>query len=445
MAQQQLPGFDLNPMTALGPNDPDDGDEGRQRRGLAIAALVRIEKNRLGYKVPSQSGRGSYIVNTDGEPFCTCPDFEKRRRPCKHIAAIEYVIQREEREDGTTIETRAARVTYSQDWPAYNAAQEHEQEHFTHLLRDLCDTIALPPTKTTGRPRLPLPDAVFAAGLKVYGTQSTRRAMTDMRNAQSAGLLCKTPSTATIWRCMEDPDLAPTLRGLIELSASPLASVEDSFAIDSTGFASSIYHRWFDHKWNKTIKESQWIKAHAMCGVQTNIITAADATANKSADLPYLPPFTETTAQRFTVNEVSADKAYLGRKSLHAVDAVGGTAFIPFKTNSKAITHHRRDTLWERAYHFYNLHREEFLAHYHKRSNVETTFFMVKSKFGASVRSKMPAAQINEVLLKFLCHNIVVLVQSAYELGVQPIFTVGGLSATKPLPAATKLTWNRGF
>ena len=59
----------------------DDGDEGRQRRGMAIAALVPVEKNRLGYKVPSQSGNGSYVVNTDSDPFCTYPDFEKRQQP----------------------------------------------------------------------------------------------------------------------------------------------------------------------------------------------------------------------------------------------------------------------------------------------------------------------------------------------------------------------------
>ena len=36
-------------MAALGPDDPDDGDLGRQRRGLAIAALVQHqeEQNRL--------------------------------------------------------------------------------------------------------------------------------------------------------------------------------------------------------------------------------------------------------------------------------------------------------------------------------------------------------------------------------------------------------------
>ena len=103
----------------------DDGDEGRQRRGLAIAATCKIEHTPVGYKVRSQSGNGSYVVNTGGEPFCTCLDFEKRQQPCKHVYAVEFLIRREEL-DGATIETQAMRVTYGQDWPAYNAAQIHE-------------------------------------------------------------------------------------------------------------------------------------------------------------------------------------------------------------------------------------------------------------------------------------------------------------------------------
>lgn len=59
----------------------DDGDTGRRQRGLAIAAISRIERNRLGWKIPSQSSNGLYIVNLEGEPFCTCPDFESRQRP----------------------------------------------------------------------------------------------------------------------------------------------------------------------------------------------------------------------------------------------------------------------------------------------------------------------------------------------------------------------------
>lgn len=115
--------------------------DARQERGLVIATTSKIGKNKLGWKVPSQSGNGTYIVNLDhGEPFCTCPDFEKGHK-CKHIYAVEYVVQRETKPDGTTVVTQAMRVTYSQEWPAYNAAQTHEQEKFVALLRDLCNGV----------------------------------------------------------------------------------------------------------------------------------------------------------------------------------------------------------------------------------------------------------------------------------------------------------------
>jgi hypothetical protein len=47
---------------------------------------------------------------------------------------------------------------------------------------------------------------------------------------------------------------------------------------------------------------------------------------------------------------------------------------------------------------------------------------MIKSKFGDSVRSKTEVAQVNEVLLKVLCHNICVVIQEMFELGIEPEF-----------------------
>ena len=64
-------------------------------------------------------------------------------------------------------------------------------------------------------------------------------------------------------------------------------------------------------------------------------------------------------------------------------------------------------------------------------SNAETTFSMIKGKFGGSVRSKSPIAQVNEVLCKVLCHNICVLIQSIYELGIEPTFWAESLVAQK--------------
>jgi hypothetical protein len=47
---------------------------------------------------------------------------------------------------------------------------------------------------------------------------------------------------------------------------------------------------------------------------------------------------------------------------------------------------------------------------------------MIKAKFDAHVRSKTTAAQVNEVLCKVLAHNLCCLVQSMYELGIEPEF-----------------------
>ncbi len=67
-----------------------------QERGLAIANSNTVEKNKLGWKVPSQSGNGTYIVNLDdGEPFCTCQHFETTHKKCQHIYAVEFIVQRE--------------------------------------------------------------------------------------------------------------------------------------------------------------------------------------------------------------------------------------------------------------------------------------------------------------------------------------------------------------
>lgn len=71
---------------------------------------------------------------------------------------------------------------------------------------------------------------------------------------------------------------------------------------------------------------------------------------------------------------------------------------------------------------FYTLNRAEFLAHYHKRSNVETTFHMIKAKFGQRLRSRTLTAQINEALCKVLCHNLCRVIQSVHELGIETNF-----------------------
>jgi transposase len=291
------------------------------------------------------------------------------------------------------------------------------------LLSELCQEIDEPAYKF-GRPSLHLSDMIFGSALKVYTTFSLRRFMTDMRIASDKGHIGKICSYSSISNYMRDESLTPILMNLITLSAMPLRSVETKFAIDSSGFRTSKFTEYFKIKYN-AVKEHHWVKAHICTGVKTNIITAVEVDAeegNFCPDSPQFIPLAKATYESgFTMSEVSADKAYLSRDNMDYADSIGAIPYIPFKRNMvgkpKGHSH-----VWRKMFNYFVYNRDDFLAHYHARSNVESTFNMVKSKFDDLIRSKDKVSQKNEMLLKVLCHNIVILIHEMNELGVEPNF-----------------------
>ena len=54
--------------------------------------------------------------------------------------------------------------------------------------------------------------------------------------------------------------------------------------------------------------------------------------------------------------------------------------------------------------------------------NVETVFAMIKAKFGGSVLSRNPVAQINEVLAKCVAHNLCCVVKAIFTADLAPTF-----------------------
>src|SRR5579875_312990 len=305
--------------------------DNRELKGMQIAAAMPLRRDAKGWIVPSQSGPGTYTVSPhptttykvaqglvppplpDVQPWsCTCPDFELRNRPCKHVIAVTYVIRRQSTELDGAVVTEEVRVTYTQDWTAYNAAQCHEKELLLPMLADLCSTIPNPPRVGRGRPRLPRSDMAFAAISKVYAGLSARRFDTDVREAAAKGLTDVAPHYNSVLAYLADPEMTPALEQLVTLSALPLAGVEQDFAMDSTGFSTCNYVRWFDHKWGREQKRQDWVKLHATTGVLTNVITTAVVTPHVgegTSDSKQFPALLAGTAQHFTMREVSADKA----------------------------------------------------------------------------------------------------------------------------------------
>ncbi|MSQ28262.1 MAG: IS4/IS5 family transposase, partial [Dehalococcoidia bacterium] len=204
----------------------------------------------------------------------------------------------------------------------------------------------------------------------------------------------------------------PSLRRCCS-SPGRVRSFFDRSPISTTSDASSKEHQ-----------EREWVKAHLMCGVSTHIVTSVEVTPTHAADAPMLPSLLKETARNFRVDEVSADKAYSSKRNLRAIADEGAMPYIPFKRGTMALTKKvaKQDALWQRLWGFYTYNQAVFMEHHHKRSNVETTFSMIKAKFGDTLRSRSATAQINEVLCKVLCHNICVLTQSIFELKLEPTF-----------------------
>jgi transposase len=312
----------------------------------------------------------------------------------------------------------------SYNWTAYNAAQSEEKARFVELLADLRRTVEQP-EQDMGRPRLPLADMLFAAAYKVYVGFSARRFTSDLKDAQVRGLIGKAAHFNSVNRYMANPELTEALKHLITVSSLPLKTAESDFAVDSSGFSTSRFVRWYNKKYGREVDNRVWVKVHLMCGVHTKIVSSVEVSGWTVHDTNYFVPLLERTAEHFDLGDVLADKAYLSRKNFKAVEELGGTPFVPFKKNTLEPTT-EEEPIWARMYYYFMYNRLNFMEHYHMRSNIESAFSMIKGKFGDALKSKSDTGQVNEALCKVLCHNICYLVQAIHELGIEPTFGSGG-------------------
>jgi hypothetical protein len=246
-------------------------------------------------------------------------------------------MKREYHSDGTVTDTKSItfteKVTYKQDWTAYNRAQSIEKDRFQELLFDLCSGIQEPERTGVGRKPHTVKDMLFASVFKVYSTFSARRFSSDLRTAHERGHLSRPVPGVKTTASMENPALTPILKQLIVRSSLPLKAVETDVAIDSSGFSTCKFERWFDIKYGCTRQKHVWVKVHIACGVKTNVVTAVRILDKDAGDSPQFVPLVKDTARNFSIGEVSADKAYASLENFEAVADCGGTGFLAFKSS----------------------------------------------------------------------------------------------------------------
>jgi len=403
----------------------------RAQRGRAIVLTKGSEIRQIvadKYLVPSQTlASGGYVVDVT-EASCTCPDWAElggigRDHRCKHLWAVLIVRHEVTTPDGSIVVTEK-RIAIPRDWRKYNLGQREEKQHALPLLRGLCDGIIQPPYGGNGRPEAPLSDVVFGATMKVWDKLSARRAESAMQEYKKLGYVQDVLSFNTILNKMEDPVLTPLLQLMILESAAPLVAcdTEAAYAVDSTGFAAGVYGSWCEtkHGTPKKKKKRKHIMGHVIASTNTHVVTYVQPTLNPSADRANLPVVVQGMAARYKrINEIACDKGYLSKLTPGIIASVGATPYIMFKDNSTGTP---GPEAWNFMWHDYSANRAEYLRHYHKRSNVETVMQMVKAKFQERLLMRTPTAQFNEILLKFLCHNLSCLAMSIHTLGIEPKF-----------------------
>ncbi len=404
----------------------------RELKGLEIAARSKIAFADGVWHVPSQTGTGRYKVTPGGERDArTCEDHALTPSPCKHIHAARSVRERDYGGKSPVVVTEPVpkRPTYKRNRPAYNLAQTTEKHRPQVLLSEPCGGVPSPASSGRGRKPAPIPDVLFAMVFKVYTCLAGRRFMCDLEDARDKGHVSEVVHYNPIGRHFENPEFTPILRDPIVRSAPPLKSVGTVFAPDGAGFGVSRFARRYDEKYGVQRSGKDWVKAHAICGVKTNVAVAVEIAGRDAADSPTFKPLVEKAAENFKIAEVPADKAYLSRENLEPVEKLGGTAFAPFRSNGVAG---EAGGLWERMFHYFSYRREEFLRHHHARSDIESTFPMLKAKFRDNVRAKTDAATVDEVPCKFICHNICCVIMAQCELGIEAEFWKDAAPAGTP-------------
>ncbi len=307
-------------------------------------------------------------------------------------------------------------------WANYNKAKCNEKRMLYLLLDELCNIVPEPP-HINGRKPIPVRDLLFCGCIKVYNNHSARKISSDMKFAEEAGYISKTPHFNTLLQFMNNPFTETLLERLITISAMPLKQLETDFAVDSTGFSTYQHDKWFTTKWSKPNSKGykDWVKLHVCTGTRTNCITKATVDYGYSSDGKRLPNLVTGTSANFNAVRYSADKAYSSYKNLQLIASLEAMPFIPFKRNSKSGE--EKPGIWNYMFNYFQNNRKKFDEFYHRRSNVESTFSMMKYPISPYIKSKNFQSRKNEVLLKCIVHNLCCLVEQFYFFKIKIDFS----------------------
>lgn len=314
--------------------------------------------------------------------------------------------------------------TYQQDWNLYRRACSQEKLMFFRIIKDAVDFMTVEEEyKGNGRPPAYYGDILKSLCIKSYHNYSSWRLESELKIARAMGIIDDVYKRTTLMKYMQDEKITKMLHKLYRIIAQPIAPIEVYFAADATGISNAYGNtRWIKirHTKEELKKRKEYSKLNIMSGCKTNIIASANVTKGTAHESPYFKSLLDDTAKIFTVKEVMADAGYLSKDNVKAISNIGAAPFIMGKKNVNVPM--KGYSAWGMMLRLWKKHQMYFAEHYHKRSNVESTFGALKRKFGDFCRCKKLKSQENEILCKIVCFNATVLSEALLSYDLKPEF-----------------------
>lgn len=308
---------------------------------------------------------------------------------------------------------------YTQDWKIYYQACRTEKLMFLRIIKDAVDYLVRENKYSYGRPAAFFSDIIKSICIKSYHNLSTWRLESELKLCKSMGVIDNVYKKSCISNYMNSKDVSKVLHELYKTIAEPIAPIETQYAADATGISNAYKaKKWIDVRLDKQ-EHKQYNKLHVLSGTITNVVVAAKVTEGIRHDSPIFKDLMQDIG-RFNVKEVSADAGYLSRKNCDIIEDAGAVPYILPKKN--VTSHSRGSDAWRRMIYLWKQHQMLFASHYHRRSNVESTFGMIKRKWGDFCRCKLPVTQENEILSRIICHNAAVLSEAMLSNDLEPVF-----------------------
>jgi len=408
----------------------------RSQRGLALAQAHKDAiKVLVGtkYLVPSAAGNGStYVVDvrTDNER-CSCLDWSKlgghgRSHRCKHIFAVIHVVTLA---DGSElIMKEPPKKKYPRNWTATNVCRTlipHLAPHYFELLVDGLGLRGWKPGDNGRPPETPLRDVLLVALIRAFYNLTAGEAIAQADVYWKAGLitLTKVPHYNTLLYVFARPEHMALLHRLLAGSALPLIGLEDTFAVDGTGFSTRVYGHHHKKKHGTdaekiALSKHDWAEAKIVFGVRTLCAPAAQVTDQHVGEPRFMPELLRRiVAGGAHVKEWLGDIAYNAWYNIRAVEEIGATPFFDFKDNVTGKT--RPDTVG-RLYRRLQDDQDLYWERYGRRSLAESGMHAIKQRFGYTLSSRAKPAQFAEVMLRLICHNVAQLIMAVQEFQIDP-------------------------